>query len=57
MIPTLDYANTMLDIYLDDDDWQPEAISHYLELSMSERMRIDRERELKELMEEDDDTL
>ena len=54
---TLDYANTMLDIYLNDDDWQPDAISHYLELSMSERMRMDRERELKELMEEDDDTL
>jgi len=47
----------MLDIYLNDDDWQPEAIRHYLELAMSERMRIDRERELMELMEEDDDKL
>ena len=50
MTPTLDYANTMLDIYLNDDDWQPDAIRHYLELRMSERTRIDRERELKELV-------
>ena len=47
---TLDYANTMLDIYLD-DDWQTEAIRHYLELEMSERTRMDRERELKEIFE------
>jgi hypothetical protein len=47
----LDYANTMLDIYINADDWQPEAISHYLELEMSERVRIDRERELKEIFE------
>ena len=46
MTPTLDYANTMLDIYLDADDWQPDAIRHYLELAMSERMRMGREREL-----------
>ena len=52
---TLDYANTMLDIYLD-DDWQTEAIRHYLELAMSDRMRIDRERELVRMMEDDDDT-
>ena len=54
---TLDYANTMLDIYLDADDWQPEAIRHYRQLAMSERVRIDRERELERLaidvMEED----
>lgn len=53
---TLTYANTMLDIYLDDDDWQPEVIKHYLELRMSEMVRIDRERELERLaieMEED----
>jgi hypothetical protein len=56
MTPTLDYANTMLDIYLNDDDWQPEAIAHYLELAMSERTRIDRERELVRMMEDDDDT-
>jgi hypothetical protein len=56
MTPTLDYANTMLDIYLDADDWQPQAIRHYLELVMSERMRMDRERELIRMMEEDDDT-
>ena len=56
MTPTLDYANTMLDIYLD-DNWQPQAIAHYLELAMSERMRIDRERELVRMMEDDDDTL
>jgi hypothetical protein len=49
-VTTLDYANTMLDIYLD-DDWQTEAIRHYLELAMSDRMRIDRERELKEIFE------
>ena len=53
---TLDYANTMLDIYLDADDWQPDAIRHYLELAMSERMRMDRERELIRMMEDDDDT-
>ena len=52
---TLDYANTMLDIYLDDDDWQPEAIQHYLELRMSEMVKMDRERELKEMVEEDDE--
>ena len=46
---TLDYANTMLDIYLNDDDWQPEAIQHYLELRMSEMVKIDRERELERL--------
>ena len=50
MTPTLDYANTMLDIYLNDDEWQPEAIAHYLEIAMAERMRIDRERELQEMM-------
>ena len=52
----LDYANTMLDIYLNDDDWQPQAIRHYLELAMSEQTRIDRERELVRMMEDDDDT-
>ena len=57
MTTTIDYANTMLDIYLDADDWQPQAIRHYLELAMSERMRIDRERELVRMMEDDDDTL
>ena len=51
MTPLLDYANTMLDIYLNADDWQPNAIRHYLELRMSEMVRIDRERELKELVE------
>ena len=51
----LDYATTMLDIYLDADDWQPQAIAHYLELAMSERMRIDRERELVRMMEDDDE--
>ena len=52
MTPTLTYANTMLDIYLNDDDWQPQAIAHYLELAMSERVRIDREREFVRLMED-----
>jgi hypothetical protein len=52
----LDYANTMLDIYLEADDWQPEAISHYLELAIAERVKIDRERELVRMMEKDDDT-
>jgi hypothetical protein len=56
MTPTLDYANTMLDIYLNDDDWQPTAIQHYLELAMSERTRIDRELELVRMMEDNDDT-
>ena len=60
MTPTLDYALMMLDIYLNADDWQPEAIRHYLELRQSEMVRIDRERELERLaidvMEEDDDT-
>ena len=56
MTPLLDYANTMLDIYLNADDWQPNAIRHYLELRMSEMVRIDRERELIRMMEEDDDT-
>jgi hypothetical protein len=50
-VTTLDYANTMLDIYLEADDWQPDAIRHYLELAMSERMRMDRERHLKEIFE------
>ena len=52
MTPTLDYANTMLDIYLNDDDWQPDAIRHYLNIVITERAKMDRERELKELMEE-----
>ena len=52
----LDYANTMLDIYLNDDDWQPEAIRHYLELRLAEMVKADRERELVRMMEEDDDT-
>ena len=51
MTPTLSYANTMLDIYLNDDDWQPEAIAHYLELAIAERVKADRERELKEIFE------
>jgi len=54
MTSTFAYANTMLDIYLNDDDWQPQAIRHYLELAMSERTRIDRERELVRMMEEDE---
>jgi len=41
----------MLDIYINADDWQPDAIRHYLELEMSERTRMDRERELKEIFE------
>jgi len=52
--PTLDYANTMLDIYLNADGWQPEAIRHYLGLAMSERTRIDREWELVRMMEDDE---
>ena len=55
---TLDYANTMLSIYLNADDWQSEAIAHYLELRLSEMVKADRERELERLaidvMEEDD---
>ena len=51
MTPTLDYANTMLDIYLNDDDWQPNAIAHYLELRLSEIVKADREREMVELVE------
>ena len=54
--PTLDYVNTMLDIYLDADDWQPQAIRHYLELRLAEIVKMDRERELVKMMEEDDDT-
>ncbi len=56
MTPTLSYANTMLDIYVNDDDWQPEAIAHYLELRMSEMVKMDRERELVIIIEEDEDT-
>ena len=56
MTPTLDYANTMLDIYLDADDWQPEVIRHYLELRLAEIVKADREWELVRMMEEDDDT-
>ena len=52
----LDYANTMLDIYLDADDWQPQAIRHYLELRLAEIVKMDRERELVRIMEEDDET-
>ena len=51
MTPALDYALTMLDIYLNDDDWQSKAISHYLEIAMAERVRIDRGRELEILLE------
>ena len=39
------------------DDWQPEAIRHYLELRLSEIVKADRERKLIRMMEEDDDTL
>jgi len=39
MTPTLDYANTMLEIYLNDDDWQPEAIRHYRQLAADERVK------------------
>jgi hypothetical protein len=53
MTPTLDYANTMIEVYLNADDWQPQAIRHYLELRLSERVRMDRERELKEILEDD----
>jgi len=56
MTPTLAYANTMLDIYLNDDDWQPQAIAHYLELRLAEIVKMDRERELVRMMEDDDDT-
>ena len=56
MTPTLDYATTMLDIYLDADDWQPQAIRHYLELRLVEIVKMDREGELVRIMEEDDDT-
>ena len=55
MTPTLDYANTMLDIYLNADDWQPQAIAHYLELRLVEIVKMDRERELVRMMEEDDE--
>ena len=54
MTPTLDYANTMLDIYLNAEDWQPEAIKHYLELRLSEIVKMDREREMVRMMEEDE---
>ena len=54
MTPTLDYANTMLDIYLNAEDWQPEAIKHYLELRLSEIVKMDREWELVRMMEEDE---
>ena len=54
MTPTLDYANTMLDIYLNADDWQPNAIAHYLELRLSEIVKADREREMIKMMEEDE---
>ena len=50
----LDYATTMLDIYLNADDWQPDAIRHYLELAIAERVKMDRERELVRMMEEDE---
>ena len=53
LFTNLDYANTMLDIYLSADDWQPEAIAHYLELRQSEMAKADRERELKEIFEND----
>ena len=52
MTLTLDYALTMLDI-LNDDDWQPQSIAHYLEIAMAERMKIERERELQEMMEDE----
>ena len=53
MTTTIDYANTMLDIYLNADDWQPDAIRHYLELRLSEMVKADRERELKEMIEDE----
>lgn len=55
MTTTLDYANSMLLIYLNADDWQPDVIRHYLGLAISERVRIDREQEIVRMMEEDDD--
>lgn len=54
MTPTIDYANAMLDIYLNDDDWQPEVIRHYLELRLAEIVKADREREMIRMMEEDE---
>ena len=54
MTPTLDYANTMLDIYLNAADWQPQATRHYLELRLAEIVKMDREGELVRIMEEDD---
>lgn len=38
------YAETMLQCYLDDDEYQPEAIQHYLQIMMSEKMKMDVER-------------
>jgi len=49
MTPTLDYANTMLDIYLDDEPLNIEAISHYRQLAADER---ERERLVIDMMEE-----
>jgi hypothetical protein len=49
MTPTLDYANTMLDIYLNDEPLNIEAIRHYRRLAADERERL-----VIDMMEEDD---
>jgi len=38
----LDYANTMLDIYLNDEPLNIEAISHYRQLAADEQKRLER---------------
>ena len=40
---TLDYANTMLDIYLNDEPLNIEAISHYRQLAADERERMEKD--------------
>ena len=48
----LDYANTMLSCYTNDEPLNIEAISHYRQLAADERERL-----AIDVMEEDDDSL
>lgn len=51
MTPALDYALMMLSCYTNDEPLNIEAIRHYRQLAADERVKIDRERELIELVE------
>ena len=47
---TLDYALMMLFCYENDEPLNIEACSHYRQLAADERVKIDRESEMKEIL-------